>query len=397
LSVRIEQITHGPNHHFYGYIGHVQNIPWSKSGRHIVALRTTFQDHLPEPDEAADIILIDTQDNYRITVIDQTRAWNLQQGTMLYWNPSAPNTQLFFNDRDPKSNKVFCVLFDISKGSSGQRIREYTFADTPIGNSGVAQNGGHFLGINYGRLARLRPVTGYPAAYDWTVGVDHPADDGIFKVNIETGGKELLVSYEDLSNALKSVGRVVTGKALFINHTLWNRDGDRIYFYVRADFKTKGRIDIPMTINADGSGLAIHKTHIGGHPEWEFGHRLIGSLNGKQVLYDTDTHEIAGTLGNRTIFPKPGADIALSPNGKWFVNGYSEKGATAYSILNRETGAWIHTRSFNQYGYTKGALRNDPAPCWNRESNKILFPSLTDDQNHTRQLFIVHISPGKPL
>ena len=109
LSVRIEPITHGPNHDFYRYIGHVQNVPWSKSGRYIVALRTMFQDHLPGADEAADVILIDTQDNYRITVIDQTRAWNFQQGTMLYWNPSAPDTQLFFDDRDPKNNKVFCT------------------------------------------------------------------------------------------------------------------------------------------------------------------------------------------------------------------------------------------------------------------------------------------------
>ena len=93
------------------------------------------------------------------------------------------------------------------------------------------------------RRARLRPVTGYPAAYDWTVGVNHPADDGILEVNIETSRKEVLVSYEDLSNALKSVDRIVTGRALFINDTMWNRDGDRIYFYVRADFETRGRID----------------------------------------------------------------------------------------------------------------------------------------------------------
>ena len=43
-------------------------------------------------------------------------------------------------------------------------------------------------------------------------------------------------------------------------HTFWNRDGDRIYFYVRADFETRGRINIPTTINSDGSRFAIHKT-----------------------------------------------------------------------------------------------------------------------------------------
>ena len=86
---------------------------------------------------------------------------------MLYWNPKSPKSQFFFNDRDNKTGKVFCVLFDIVKG---KRLKEYRYQNTPIGNSGVAQKGGHFLGINYARMARLRPVTGYKGAHDWTVG-----------------------------------------------------------------------------------------------------------------------------------------------------------------------------------------------------------------------------------
>jgi hypothetical protein len=100
-SVEVKQITFGPAHHFFGYIGHARTIPWNQSGRYIVALETDFQDHMPAADEAARIILMDTKKNYSIRVIDRTRAWNPQQGTMLYWNPQAPETQFFFNDRDP--------------------------------------------------------------------------------------------------------------------------------------------------------------------------------------------------------------------------------------------------------------------------------------------------------
>jgi hypothetical protein len=42
FSITVRQITTGPANHFFGYIGHVQNIPWNGSGRYIVALRTTF-------------------------------------------------------------------------------------------------------------------------------------------------------------------------------------------------------------------------------------------------------------------------------------------------------------------------------------------------------------------
>jgi len=50
---------------------------------------------------------VDTQNEYSIKVFEWTRAWNFQQGTMLYWNPENPESQFFFNDRDPKTHQLF--------------------------------------------------------------------------------------------------------------------------------------------------------------------------------------------------------------------------------------------------------------------------------------------------
>ena len=155
--VQIEQLTFGSTkHHFFGYIGHAGTIPWNASGRYIVALQTEFQDHMPRPDEAAEIVLIDTQAGNSLRVVDRTRAWNFQQGTMLYWNPEHPETQFFFNDRDPATNQIFCVLFDIAAGQGGARVAEFRDPRYPVGNSGVARKGKAFLALNYGRLHRLR-------------------------------------------------------------------------------------------------------------------------------------------------------------------------------------------------------------------------------------------------
>ncbi len=76
----------------------------------------------------------------------------------------------------------------------------------PFGNSGVAQRGGYFLGLNYGRMARLRPVTGYPGALDWNPGEAAPANDGVFIVEMATGAKRLLVSFADLARAVGHEG-----------------------------------------------------------------------------------------------------------------------------------------------------------------------------------------------
>ncbi len=394
FTTEVKQLTTGPKQHFFGYIGHVQNIPWNKSGRYIVALQTDFQDRMPKSGEAADIVLLDATDNYALRVVDQTRAWNPQQGTMLYWNPDAPETQFFFNDRDPETNDVFCVLYDLSQGEHGQRVAEYRFAETPIGNSGVAQRGGWFAGINYGRLARLRPVTGYPGARDWSAKSDGPpTNDGVFKVKIKTKEKQLLASFRQMADAVRKDHPEVDEKQLFINHTLWSRDDSRLFFFLRGDFGMGDKsLNVPFIINADGTGLRPLAQHIGGHPEWLSGHEMIGSLGKDQVIFDVDTQKVVGKLGTPEIFPQPEGDVALSPDGKWFVNGYGKGGKNFYTILRRADDAWTRTEGFDQNGYIRGDLRIDSAPCWNRASTQLVVTAT--DPAKTRQMFLITVKPA---
>ena len=131
---------------------------------------------MPGAQDAADIVLLDAARNYAEMKVDETRGWNPQQGAMIYWNPEQPSRQFFFNDRDPKTGKVFTALFDIV---DRKRVKEFRFDAGPAANGGVKQDGGAFAAINYARMARLRPVTGYPGAWDWTEGVNHPQDDGL--------------------------------------------------------------------------------------------------------------------------------------------------------------------------------------------------------------------------
>jgi hypothetical protein len=393
FTLKARQLTFGPKHHFFGYIGHAGNVPWNASGRYIMALETEFQDRMPQAGDRAAIVLLDVEHDYQVRVLDYTRAWNPQQGTMLFWNPESPETQFFFNDRDPQTGKVFCVLFDTSAGAAGKRIREYRFEDTPIGNSGVSQKGGWFAAINYARLARLRAVTGYPEAFDWTHDKPHPANDGVFRVDVRTGEKRLLVSFDQLAEALRPTHSDVDGKSLFINHTLCNREADRIFFFVRADFDNrKQRINQGFVIRPDGTGLTPMKQHIGGHPEWDAGQRLIGASEGRQVIYDVDRQAVVGTLGDKQIFPDPEGDVALSPDGKWLVNGNRSRSRNFYTFFDRDGQTWLRSSGFDVRGWESGSLRCDPAPCWNRNNREIVFPAIAPDG--TRQMFLLQIVAG---
>ncbi|MFP6581161.1 MAG: hypothetical protein VCD00_01250 [Candidatus Hydrogenedentota bacterium] len=388
----ITQITHGPAHHFYGYIGHVGNTPWSGDGSKMVMLRTTFQDHMPRRYDTADIVLLDTQNNYALTKIEETRAWNPQQGTMLYWNPEAPNTQFFFNDRDRRTRKIFCVLYDIEKQ---KRIKEYRFDDISIGNGGIAQKGGYFLGLNYGRMDRLRRVTGYPEAFDWTNGVLHPKDDGIHKVNVATGERTLLVSFAQLADMIAPRHPHIDKSSLFINHSLWSPNDQRIMFYARANWNVKvaPRINDFFTVDADGTNLVIHKVCPGGHPEWLSDSTVISGGKVGQFTYDAARQAGGQILGNDKIFPDPEGDIALSPNGTLLVNGHKSGEGNEFTIYNLKTKKWMRTPPITRGEYKKGDLRIDPAPTWHPDNQAIAVPGLAPDG--TRQTFIIEFNTSE--
>ena len=384
----VKQITHGPQHHFFGYIGQSLTIPWNQSERYILSLRTDFHDHMPEPNDAADVVLIDTQDHYRVVPIDKTRAWNFQQGTMFYWNPVHPETQFFFNDRDTATQQIFTVLYDIKQR---RRIREYRFADVPVANGGVAPTGEFFLAINYGRMARLRPVTGYPGVADPTANTPAPENDGIFKVNIASGERQLLVSFRQLRDLLRDKHEHIDDVEFYINHSLSNRDAKFVYFYARARFDDSSMaVNTPCSIRTDGTDLRSHE-FIGGHPEWDEGSVVIGAKGRRQVRYDIEKQMIVGQIGGEGDFPGPGGDISLSPDGSWFANGYStnQRKENKYVLIRRSDGELVHSEAFSRGPYTGGELRIDPAPRWNRNGNAILIPSITDDG--TRQLHIMRI------
>ena len=271
-SLSVRQITSGPQHHFFGYIGQSLTTPWNASGRYILTLRTSFHDRMPTAKDAADVCLIDTHDDYKVIPVEKTTAWNFQQGTMFYWHPKKPESQFFFNDRDPATNRIFTVLYDIEKR---KRVMEYRFDEVPVANGGVSPTGEFFLAINYARMARLRPVTGYPESADATAQTLAPDNDGIFKVDIETGQRSLLVSFLDLKQLLHDRHPMIDEVGFYINHSLSSRDGKYVYFYARARYEKKSMaVNVPCSISTTGENLTAH-LFIGGHPEWDEGPVVI--------------------------------------------------------------------------------------------------------------------------
>ena len=101
------------------------------------------------------------------------------------------------------------------------------------------------------------------------------------------------------------------------------------------------------------------------------------------------TQKIVGQIGTPEILPDPEGDVALSPDGKWFVNGYRKGDENFWVVVRRSDNTWQRTQGYNIKGRTSGDLRLDAAPAWNRTSDAILFPALAGDG--TRQSFLMRI------
>ena len=86
----------------------------------------------------------------------------------------------------------------------------------------------------------------------------------------------------------------------------------------------------------------------------------------------------------------------MSPGREWFVNGSKEGQKrsgqrTVFTFFNRKSERVIRTRGFSIGSWVRGSLRIDPAPCWNRTSDQILFGAL-DETTKTRQLYVLSLN-----
>jgi hypothetical protein len=141
-------------------------------------------------------------------------------------------------------------------------------------------------------------------------------------------------------------------------------------------------------MNADGTGLVVDRPFIGGHPEWGIGNQMIGRKGDDQIIIDILNEKIVGTIGSPESIPNPEGDISLSPNGKWFVNGYGKDGYNYYNIIRLADGAWTRSEGISKGEYS-GDVRIDSAPRWNRENNQVLVQGIADDG--TEQLFVISV------
>ncbi len=238
----LRAVTRGPKFHWFGYYDKLQFDP---TGRYLLGMEVDFQHRSPRPDDVIRIGMVDLQDNDKWIELGRSSAWCWQQGCMLQWRPGS-KTEVLWNDR--RDGRYVCHLLDVKTGR--QRTLPYPiYTVGPDGRTAVAPD--------FRRVNDMRPGYGYAGLADPHRDELAPGDSGIFRIDLASGRRELIVSLAEIAKIPYPHGDLSKAKHYF-NHLLIGPDGARFEFLHRWRIPGRGGFGTRMlTAAMDGSEVRI--------------------------------------------------------------------------------------------------------------------------------------------
>ncbi len=371
------QITSGPEEHLFASYYGINS--WSANQRYATVLETNVKYRIPSETDTATLGLVDME-SLEFIPIARTRAWNFQQGCMAHWLSTSPDSLIIYNDLiDGKFVSVILNVFTKSR-----RI-------IPFPISAVSPNGKEALSINFARLRITRADYGYGGTgQDPKTDKAFPEDDGLFLVNLETGAASLLVSIEQVRSL---VPEMEEGILEYFNHTLFSRDGSKVFWLARAQ---KIRNTTALTVNRDGTNLKrCFPDHWGGsHFDWLDGENLMvtaqyeGEAIG-HVLFTVGQSNYK-RLGNGLLdYDGHGT---FSPDGRWMVTDtYPASGSHEQKLflMDMKSEAVISLGRFIEPPEFTSGWRCDLHPRWSPDGSMIGFNST---YTGSRQAYMIKLN-----
>jgi len=375
-----QRVTDGA-HHFFGYY---DKFPWDVSGRYLLSLEVPFIDRQPNGEDAAIIGMIDLEDGNRWIPLAETQAWCWQQSSMLQWLPSEADSKIIYNQRE--GERFVSIVCDVHTGETRTLPR-------PI--YCLSPDGKQALSINFARLHRTRPGYGYPGVVDAGEHHPHPADDGIWWMDVASGEHRLIISYDQMRQ-FHPTDTMKTGQHWF-NHLLFAPDSSRFVFLHRWQHPLHPQrqwVDRFISTKPDGTELhIIADDYYASHFDYYSPQKVVvwarkEGIGERYILY-TDQSEDYEIIGE-DVFSVDG-HCSFSPDRRWMLTDTypDEAHMRTLMLYHMATGRRIDIGRFYAPPELTGPMRCDLHPRWSRDGKQVCIDSAHEGE---RQMYLIDVS-----
>ncbi len=378
----VRAITRGPGHHWFGYYDKLEFDP---QGRLALGMRVGFEHRSPSPTDEVRIGMVDIHDGDRWSDLGSSTAWCWQQGCMLQWIPGS-SSEVIWNDR--QDGQYVSRILDVETGAT-RTLPSPVYALSPDGSWAVT--------TDFRRLNDTRPGYGYVGIPDPNAAVETPEDVGVWKLDLTTGKRELLISVAEAA-AVPNLHTDATGLKHYFNHLLVSPDGTRVIFLHRwrnrpgsgPGFGTR-----MFTIGSDGSRPHVLDPHgrtshfIWRDPEHILAWAWHPSHREKFYLFKdlTDQTEVIAP----DVMPRNGHCTYL-PGNRWILNDtYPDENRLQHPYLYEvSSGRRVPLGHFVSPPEYSGEWRCDTHPRCSPDGMKVVLDS--PHGGNGRQMYMIDVS-----
>lgn len=373
---KLEAVGDGILNTFFGYY---DKTPMSPNGFLLCHSTTHTTDRKPEATKTLDILVFSIDDLKRPVFGVKTRVYNWQQGARAHWLDA---DTFIFNDFNASTQRYISRIFSLKE------MREVKRFDFPVQDS---FRNDYFLSINYRRIQSLRPDYGYrnmPALSEQDMA--DLKNDGIWKVEQDTGASSLLYSIADVCE-IEFEPRF-NGARHKINHVMISPDGESFLFLHRY-FIGKRKFDRLLLAGAHRRELKVLANYdMVSHCFWVNNHSVISFMRGP-----------SGRDGYYVINVQDGSinsyfDGKLDAMGDghphvhedWFITDtYPDKSRMQHLLkASLATGEVQELGQFFQPFEFHGETRCDLHPRVSPDGSKVFFDSVF---NGKRKLYVLQL------
>ena len=363
-----------------------QVLQFDRTGRYLLGLRVYFQSRDVRADDRSDVGYIDLKDGFKWTKIGETTAWNWQQGNRLQWRPKSD--EIIWNDRSDDGKRFVCRTYDFRRGARRTLPR-------PIYD--LSPDGATALTHDFERM-NLFKGTEYVGIEDLYEKEFAPSKTGIWKMDMDTGKAELIMTLEKMATIAYPKGIPASGHLYFFREG-WNPAGDRLVTFIKDP---ANKLFQAYSITPAGDDVRYLYSNPS-HHAWQDNDHIIdygrhkppggdSPIGGYFLFKDDGTGEAKELLwaskfdGHDSFLPGPGGDWIISDT--YVISGYQ------YLFLyHRPTKVFVPLAKLKSTAENvpifTGEYRVDLHPRFSRDARKVCIDSTYEGLG--RQMYVIDI------